>query len=102
MAVDVEELIITPFQEVVERGQDAVTNAQAAEDDDPEMATQMARAAQALVKEGDRALKRLQPIWDAHVDKFGDAFKDAIRDSGESCSQYCICRDAHKSLTAQR
>ncbi|KAM0497693.1 hypothetical protein ACHAP6_006052 [Verticillium nonalfalfae] len=93
MAVDVEELIITPFKEVVERGQDAVTNAQAAEEDDPEMGTQMARAAQALVKEGDRALKRLQPIWDAHVDKFGDAFKDAIRDSDEIAEKRRVLED---------
>ncbi|KAG7117019.1 hypothetical protein HYQ44_006646 [Verticillium longisporum] len=93
MAVDVEELIITPFKEVVERGQDAVTNAQAAEDDDPQMATQMARAARALVKEGDRALKRLQPIWDAHVDKFGDAFKDAIRDSDDIAEKRRVLED---------
>ncbi|KAM0281459.1 hypothetical protein ACHAQH_003489 [Verticillium albo-atrum] len=93
MAVDVEELIITPFKEVIERGQDAVANAQTAEDDDPELSKQMAKAAQVLIKEGERALKRLQPLWDAHIDKFGDAFKDAIRDSDEIAEKRRILED---------
>ncbi|KAM0323665.1 hypothetical protein ACHAQA_008600 [Verticillium albo-atrum] len=93
MAVDVEELIITPFKEVVERGRDAAANAQTVEEDDPEVSKQMTKAAQAVVKEGERALKRLQPLWDAHVDKYGEAFREAIRDSDEIAEKRRVLED---------
>lgn len=86
MAVDVEELIITPFREVVERGKEAVANAEEAQNDDPEQAKQMMKSAMAITKEGERALKRLQPLWDSQVEKHGDTFKDIIADNGKSFS----------------
>ncbi|KAI5862519.1 hypothetical protein GGS23DRAFT_605472 [Durotheca rogersii] len=88
MAIDVEELVIQPFHEVVERGKDAVANAEAAADDadenDPKAssgrdAREMLKAARALVREGERALQRLLPLWKAQVDKYGDAFTEAMR-----------------------
>ncbi|GJC97666.1 SH3 domain containing protein [Colletotrichum higginsianum] len=83
MAVDVEELIITPFREVVERGKEAVANAEEAQNDDPEQAKQMMKSAMAITKEGERALKRLQPLWDSQVEKHGDTFKDIIADNDD-------------------
>lgn len=83
MAIDAEELVINPFKEVVERGHDVVSNAHGAQDDDLELAKQMTKAGQAIVREGERALKRLQPLWDTHVQKYGDQFKEAIRQNGK-------------------
>lgn len=78
MGVDAEELILNPFREVVDRGKDAVTNAESAADEDAELSRLMAKAGVAVVKEGERALKRLQPLWDGQVEKYGDAFKETL------------------------
>lgn len=86
MAIDVEVLILEPFREVVERGKEAAANAEAAQDDDPELSKEMAKAAQAVMKGGERALKRLQPLWDSQVEKYGDDFKETMRENGEPSS----------------
>ncbi|CAK7213129.1 hypothetical protein SBRCBS47491_001697 [Sporothrix bragantina] len=83
MGVDAEELIVRPFREVVERGNEAVSNAEAAEAEndgevDAETLVEMIKAGRGVVREGERALKRLQPVWDGQVEKYGDAFKDAM------------------------
>ncbi|KAL1853668.1 hypothetical protein Daus18300_011704 [Diaporthe australafricana] len=78
MGVDAEELILSPFHEVVDRGNEAVANAQSAAEEDAELSQLMAKAGVAVVREGERALKRLQPLWDGQVDKYGDAFKDSL------------------------
>ncbi|GJC84744.1 hypothetical protein ColLi_07582 [Colletotrichum liriopes] len=83
MAVDIEELIILPFREVVERGKEATTNAEEAQNEDPEQAKQMMKFATMITKEGERALKRLQPLWDNQVEKHGDMFKEIIADNDE-------------------
>jgi hypothetical protein len=86
MAVDIEELIIAPFREVVDRGKEAAANADAAVqdgDDDDESAKRMAKAAKGVVREGERALRRLQPLWDDQVEKHGDTFKAAMGKNGE-------------------
>ncbi|EPE06384.1 sh3 domain-containing protein [Ophiostoma piceae UAMH 11346] len=81
MGVDAEELIVRPFREVVGRGNEAITNADDADDDDSieqSVRDDLIRYGRALVREGERALKRLQPVWDGQVEKYGDAFKDAM------------------------
>ncbi|CAK7265052.1 hypothetical protein SEPCBS57363_001385 [Sporothrix epigloea] len=81
MGVDAEELILRSFREVVERGNETVTNAENSDGDgevDPETLAEIRKAGQALVREGERALKRLQPLWDGQVEKYADAFKDAL------------------------
>lgn len=86
MAVDIEELIIAPIREVVDRGKEAVANAESADDRDDDAddtAKRMAKAGKALVREGERALKRLQPLWDDQVKKYGDAFRTAMDKNGE-------------------
>lgn len=84
MSVDAEGLVIQPFQELAETARLAVANAEAvlAEDAASQPAERMLKAARGLVKEGDRALQRIQPLWTAQADKYGDAFRDAIRDHG--------------------
>jgi len=86
MAVDMDELIIAPLREVVDRGKEAVANAEAADDrgdDADDTAKRMAKAGKAVVREGERALKRLQPLWDDQVEKYGDRFKAAVAKNGE-------------------
>jgi hypothetical protein len=84
MAIDIEELILAPFREVVDRGKDAVANADAAAEDDDENDTvkRLAKAGKAVVREGERALKRLQPLWDDQVAKHGDTFRAAMARNG--------------------
>ncbi|KAH7034553.1 uncharacterized protein B0I36DRAFT_360067 [Microdochium trichocladiopsis] len=80
MAIDAEDLVIQPFRELVERGKEAIANAGDAADEDPDQAKVMAKAAASVVKEGERALGRLQPLWEQQLEKYGDAFTEAIRD----------------------
>lgn len=82
MGIDAEVLILGPFKEVVERGREAVSNAGDAGDEDVERSKLMLKAAQGIVKEGERALKRLQPLWDNQVEKYGDAFKNGVSQNG--------------------
>ncbi|EXF83742.1 hypothetical protein CFIO01_01469 [Colletotrichum fioriniae PJ7] len=83
MAVDVEELILAPFREVVERGEESAKNAHDAQDDDPETSREMAKSASIIAKEGQRALKRLQPLWNSQFEKHGDVFKDTIAENDD-------------------
>lgn len=83
MAVDAEELIIAPFREVVDRSKEAIEHAEKAQSDNSELAVQMMKSAQLVFREGERALKRVQPLWGSQVDKHGDSFKDAVGDNGE-------------------
>ncbi|KAI0133020.1 hypothetical protein BJ170DRAFT_651560 [Xylariales sp. AK1849] len=82
MAVDVEELIVQPFRELVQRGREAVANAEA-ECIEPQLAWLMLRAARAIVREGERALYRVQPLLDANLEKHGDAFREAMRENDD-------------------
>ncbi len=89
MAIEVEELIIQPFREVVERGKEAVANAQAAIDADIEESNSqdlqnILKSAQSLVREGERGLQRLLPLWKERLDKYGEAFTEAMRHNGKS------------------
>jgi hypothetical protein len=82
MAVDIEELIIGPFRELVDRGKEALENAGTGDDDDAEKARQMTKAAKGVIREGERALKRLQPLWDSQVEKYGETFKATMSKNG--------------------
>ena len=83
MAVNAEDLFLEPFREVIQRTTEASANAEAAQHADPDLAKAMSKAAAALLREGDRALRRLQPLWNSQVEKHGESFEDAMRDDGE-------------------
>ncbi|KAI1075552.1 hypothetical protein F5B20DRAFT_559361 [Whalleya microplaca] len=83
MAVSVEELVLEPFREVMERGNEAVANAEAIRDVDPDASKQMLRSARSLAREGERALQKVPPIWKSQVDKLGGAFIEAIRQNDQ-------------------
>ena len=84
MAIDVEQLILQPFRDVVERGKEAAGNAESTGDDEPGVAKAMLKSARTLVREGERALQRLQPLWDERVAQHGDTFVEAMRDNGKA------------------
>lgn len=83
MVVEVEELILQPFRDVTDIAKQAIQNAEAAEEDEPEVARVMLKSARSLVKEGDRGLQRLQPLWDGRVAQYGVIFTEAMRGNGE-------------------
>jgi len=83
MAIDAEDLVIQPFRELIERANEAATNAQDGADESPDDAKVMAKAAASLAKEGERALGRLQPLWIQQSDRHGESFTNAIRDNGK-------------------
>jgi hypothetical protein len=42
----------------------------------------MLKAAQTLVREGERALSKVQLVWNDQVDKYGDSFKEMMVQQG--------------------
>ena len=79
MAEDIEQLVLAPFREIAEKGRLAMQNAIAAE---PDKAQVMKKMGNALVKEGERAVKRMEPLCQRHHEKSGSYFVDALKDEG--------------------
>ena len=71
---DVAHLVVAPFSDIVDKGKTALDNAG---DSEP-----MRKAAQSLVKEGERALKRIEPICKKHTEQFGINFRDSLQENG--------------------
>ncbi|KAL7806524.1 hypothetical protein V8C44DRAFT_198832 [Trichoderma aethiopicum] len=78
---DIVDLILTPFKDIVDKGRTAVQNAG---DTQP-----MLKASQALLKEGERALKKIEPLCKKHFDDFGPNFVEAVKDN-EAIAQYRV------------
>lgn len=74
---EVFDLVVTPFREIVEKANAAVGNAGENAD--------MLKAAQALLKEGERALKRIEPQCKKMHDEYGANFHNALRDNSKHC-----------------
>lgn len=72
----VDDLVLAPFRDVVAHGEAATNNAEDRGDDE------MFRAAQNLVKEGERALRKLEPVCRKYHDENGTDFVDALMDNG--------------------
>jgi hypothetical protein len=83
----VNELVIAPFKELVEKANTALQNA---EDADPEAGEPMQKAAKNLAKEGERALKRIEPLCDKIFQEFGSAFVDALKENGNHCASFFV------------
>lgn len=80
MSEEVERLAIAPFREIVEKGNVAIGNAPNA---DEETSPLMLKAAQNLLREGERALKRIEPLCTKNFDEYGVNFVDAIKENDE-------------------
>lgn len=72
---DVVELVVAPFQDIVEKGRTAIENSG---DSQP-----MLKASRALVKEGERALKKIEPLCRKNLDDYGSNFLDALKENGK-------------------
>ncbi|KAK6853431.1 hypothetical protein PG995_010243 [Apiospora arundinis] len=80
MADEVERLVLAPFKEIVEKANIAISNASGADDD---VATSMLKAAQSLAKEGERAIKRIEPLCAKNHEQYGTNFVDAVKEHDE-------------------
>lgn len=67
------DLVITPFRDIVDKGKTAVINA-----GNPQP---MLKAAQSLLKEGERALRRIEPLCKKHLDEYGPSFLAALKEN---------------------
>ncbi|KIH93969.1 sh3 domain containing protein [Sporothrix brasiliensis 5110] len=74
MDEEIDFLLLGPFAEIVEKAQAALDTAQDVDNQD------MAKAAQALLKEGERARKALEPIAKRNLTLYGENFVTALRD----------------------
>jgi hypothetical protein len=90
---DIADLVITPFRDIVEKGRTAVQNAGDAQP--------MLKASQALLKEGERALKRIEPLCRKHFDDYGPNFIAALRDNGEFLSNHNYTGSVCKAIEAK-
>lgn len=72
----VEDVVLAPFRDIFSHGKAAISNAEDIGDEE------MSRAAGVLVKEGERALKRLEPVCQKLYDDYGSNFVDALMDNG--------------------
>jgi CRISPR/Cas system CSM-associated protein Csm2 small subunit len=80
MAEEVERLVVTPFREILEKANIAVENAKDADED---VAATMLKAAQSLAKEGERAMRRIEPLCKKNYDEYGSSFVDKIKEDGK-------------------
>ena len=70
---DVNHLVVTPFRDISQKATEALNNAGENQD--------MQKAAQKLVKEGERALKRIEPLCTKLHNEYGDNFLNALREN---------------------
>lgn len=75
----IEDLVLAPFRDIVAQATAALHNAGG---DDEDSGT-MREAAHALLREGERALRRIEPLCWRKVEEFGLAFVDGLKDDGE-------------------
>ncbi|KAH6843444.1 hypothetical protein B0I37DRAFT_217893 [Chaetomium sp. MPI-CAGE-AT-0009] len=82
MAANAEDLLIRPLRDVVAAGNAALTNAAThAPHQSPgsaDHADPMSRAAQAIIREGERALNKVQLVWRDQVSRYGDGFREIM------------------------
>lgn len=89
---EIDRLVLAPFREIVEKANTALENAK---DADEEVAAPMQKAAHNLAKEGERALKRIEPLCENNYNEYGANFIDAIKEHGKHkprlpCSELAV------------
>ncbi|KAK5660294.1 hypothetical protein OQA88_12834 [Cercophora sp. LCS_1] len=77
---DVQHLVLSPFCDVVAKGTIAVDNAKAAG------SQPMLKAAQGLLSNGERALKKIEPVCRRQLEECGVNFVDALKENDEISS----------------
>ncbi|KAI6785438.1 uncharacterized protein J7T54_007080 [Emericellopsis cladophorae] len=76
MMEEVDDLVLTSFRDIVDKARTALLNAS---EENPVML----KAAQALLKEGERAIRRIEPQCRRHLDDYGSSFIAALKDNDE-------------------
>lgn len=74
----VDDLVLAPFRDILAHGEAANRNAENSGDEE------MFKAAQVLVKEGERALKKIEPVCRKGYDEYGSNFVDELMENGIS------------------
>ena len=72
---EIDDFVLSPFREIVAVGKTTVENAT---DSD-----RMAKTGQNLVKEGERALKRLEPLCAKNLNDYGNEFMSTLKENGK-------------------
>ncbi|CAN8102200.1 unnamed protein product [Discula destructiva] len=75
----VEDLVLAPFRDIVAQGTAALSNAETGGKNDEGMRA----AAHGLLREGERALRRIEPLCRRKCEDFGATFVDALKDDAE-------------------
>lgn len=78
MGLDAEALFLQPFGDVVILANAALVNSEADQD------SHMTVAARALLREAERAKRKVEAVWEAEVEKNGDAFRAMMVQQGKS------------------
>lgn len=86
MADEIERLVLSPFRDIVEKANTAADNA---EDADGGAAAPMRKAAQNLAKEGERALKKIEPLCKKNYEEYDSNFVDAMKEHGQLSQRSC-------------
>jgi hypothetical protein len=80
MDEDVQNLVLAPYRCMVEKGTVAVEQMK---DADQSASEQARKFAQNLVKEGGRALKKIEPLCKKHWEEYGPNFVTALKENGD-------------------
>jgi hypothetical protein len=72
---DINHLVVTPFRDISIKATEALNNAGEKQD--------MHKAAQKLAKEGERALKRIEPLCTKLQNEYGENFLNALRENSK-------------------
>lgn len=80
MDEDVQNLVLAPFKGMVEKGTVAVEQGK---DGDQTTWEQTRKFAQNLIKEGGRALKKLEPLCKKQWEEYGANFVAALKENGK-------------------
>ena len=78
----VDDLVLTPFKEIVDKAGTAVENA-------GDENVDMLKASQSLLKEGQRALKRIEPLCKKQFEEYGTNFTDTLKENGKDSFWAC-------------
>ncbi|KAM7216006.1 hypothetical protein V8F06_008584 [Rhypophila decipiens] len=77
MADDIHNLVLGPFRDVFSKGNQALENAVKSECDP------MAKAAQGLVNNAERALKKMEPVCQKQFNEYQSVFIDALKENDD-------------------
>lgn len=82
MADDIHNLVLSPFRDIVSKGNKAVENGTEAD------SQAMVKAARSLVSNAERALNKIEPVCKRQLDEYQSSFIDALKENGELSNSF--------------